>query len=69
MEHYTEGKIINNLKEVSKERMSVITAYRLSIVQYWDLIVVMDNSKAIEIRSHEDLVKHGGRSFYPFNGV
>lgn len=58
---HTENDIMNNLKEVGRDTTCVIVAHRLSTVQDCDVIVVMDNGRVVEIGSHEDLVRRGGR--------
>jgi ABC-type transport system involved in Fe-S cluster assembly fused permease/ATPase subunit len=52
----TESEIINNLKEVSKGRTSIVVAHRLSTVIDADQILVMDAGRVVESGTHSSLL-------------
>ncbi|KKW29504.1 MAG: ABC transporter related-protein [Candidatus Uhrbacteria bacterium GW2011_GWD2_52_7] len=56
----TEHKLQIALKEVMKERTTIIIAHRLSTVYMADQIAVLDRGKLIELGTHADLLETGG---------
>jgi len=56
----TEVRILNNLKEVFKERTSIIISHRVSAVKDSDLILVMDRGEIIERGVHSELIEKKG---------
>jgi ATP-binding cassette subfamily B protein len=56
----TEEKILANLREVMKDRTSVIISHRISTVKNADVIIVLDQGSIIEQGSHEELLAKGG---------
>ncbi|MGD8325553.1 MAG: ABC transporter ATP-binding protein/permease [Sphingomonadales bacterium] len=56
----TEKEIQSALKEVSKDRTTLIIAHRLSTVVDADEIIVMDNGRIIERGKHPQLLSHAG---------
>ncbi len=56
----TEEKILSNLREIMKERTSIIISHRISTVKNADEIVVLDQGQIIEQGTHEELLKLGG---------
>ncbi len=56
----TEHKLQMALKEVMKDRTTIIIAHRLSTVYMADQIAVLDRGKLIERGTHTDLIETGG---------
>ena len=57
---YTEEEILKGLKEVMKERTSIIISHRISTVKNADMIVVLDDGAITESGTHDELVLKGG---------
>lgn len=56
----TEARILQNLKEVSKNRSSIIISHRVSTVMHADLILVLEKGEIAESGTHEFLMEHSG---------
>ena len=56
----TEHEIQEELKELMKNRTSIIIAHRLSTIMNADLIVVLKKGKIIQIGKHQDLINEEG---------
>ncbi|SES96207.1 ATP-binding cassette, subfamily B [Salinibacillus kushneri] len=56
----TEANIISHLKEEREAKTTIISAHRLSAVQYADEIIVLDNGRIIERGTHNDLIRQNG---------
>lgn len=52
----TEANILKNLKEVTKDRSTIIVAHRLSAFQHADRIIVLDEGKISEEGTHQELL-------------
>ena len=52
----TEDMILNNLKEVMKNKTSLIVSHRVSSVKNADKILVIDNGEIIESGTHQTLI-------------
>lgn len=58
----TEEKILQNLKEITKDRTTIIIGHRISSLKHADKIIVLDDGKIIEEGNHEKLLQNG--NFY-----
>lgn len=56
----TEEGIINNLKEVLKDKTGIIIGHRISVVQDADHIIVMEEGEIVEEGSHDELLAKEG---------
>jgi len=56
----TENNILNNLKEVMRDKTSVIISHRVSSAKLADKIIVLDDGHIIESGSYDQLISSGG---------
>lgn len=56
----TEEQILRNLRENRKNRTTIIIAHRISTIQDADHILVLDDGRAVEYGTHEELMELGG---------
>jgi ATP-binding cassette subfamily B multidrug efflux pump len=57
---YTEEEILKRLRNVMKNRTSIIISHRISTVKDADMIVVLNNGEIAERGNHDELVALGG---------
>ncbi|MFP4581130.1 MAG: ABC transporter ATP-binding protein [Candidatus Sumerlaeia bacterium] len=56
----TEERILGSLREVMRERTTILISHRISTVKLADHIIVLDDGAIAEEGTHEDLVELGG---------
>ena len=56
----TEDHILTNLKKNREGKTTILIAHRISTIQNADIIMVLEDGTAAEIRNHDSLMaKHG----------
>jgi ABC-type multidrug transport system fused ATPase/permease subunit len=57
---YTEEEILSRLRQVMRERTSIVVSHRVSTVRGADLILVLAGGRVVERGRHDELVAAGG---------
>ena len=56
----TEEKILRNIKEIRKNKTTIIVSHRISTVKRSDKIIVLKNGKIIQSGTHKNLIHKNG---------
>ena len=56
----TEERILNALREVMRDRTSILISHRVSTVKFADQIIVLRDGTIAEKGTHEELIRRGG---------
>ena len=56
----TEERILNALREVMRDRTSILISHRVSTVRFADQIIVLRDGIIAEKGTHEELIQRGG---------
>ncbi|HKV37972.1 MAG TPA: peptidase domain-containing ABC transporter [Blastocatellia bacterium] len=59
----TESLIVDQLRGIMLGKTAVVIAHRMSTVRHADQIIVLDHGEALEIGTHEELVRNRGEYF------
>jgi len=57
---YTEEEILSRLRDVMRQRTSLIVSHRVSTVRHADQILVLDRGRIVERGTHDELIRGGG---------
>ncbi len=60
LDSVTEARIQRSLNELAAGRTSIIIAHRLSTIHNADRIAVIEDSRIVELGSHEELIEKQG---------
>ena len=53
----TEERILENIREESKDKTTIIITHRVSSAKHADKIIILDNGRIIKEGTHEELMK------------
>ncbi len=67
LDSITEKFIQDSIKDLMKDKTTIVIAHRLSTLLQMDRIVVLDSGKIVEDGTHEDLLKQKGQYYNLWN--
>lgn len=65
----SERQMINSLKNLSKNKTTIIVSHRLSTVQWADCIYLLDKGEIAESGTHDELMQLEGKYFSLYNST
>lgn len=60
LDNRTSEKLIENIREISKEKTCIIISNKISDIKHSDKIIVLDNGRIVERGVHEELIHNNG---------
>ncbi len=63
LDNKTEQKVLNNVKELVKDKTCIIISNRISDIKDANNIMVLDNGEILETGTHEELLKKQGQYY------
>ena len=67
LDNKTEKLLLENIKELVKDKTCIIISNRISEIKDANHIIVLDNGKIIEQGKHNDLIKYKGLYYKFYN--
>ena len=63
LDNKTEQKVLNNIKELVKDKTCIIISNRISDIKDANNIMVLESGEALEMGTHEELLRKKGRYY------
>jgi ATP-binding cassette, subfamily B, multidrug efflux pump len=57
---YTEEEILSRLRDIMRQRTSLIVSHRVSTIRHADQILVLDRGRIVERGTHDELIRRAG---------
>jgi ATP-binding cassette subfamily B protein len=57
---YTEEEILSRLRDIMRQRTSLIVSHRVSTIRHADQILVLDRGRIVERGTHDELIRGAG---------